>query len=292
LINKVKIPVRKFIEDLNNDHLSDRNIMEKYGLDFRQMVFVLVKLAKCRRISFKRIIYVIRDYLDAGELEKAEICLQVIKKYFSGTWGVQAMVKSLEHDLMSLKSRKAFQRKMEKKSKSLEYFELEYPKTFLHPSVISSIKVLDSYMDKLNEKGKIDPTILKLLDARSRLKIYTNYAHRFANVDPIEATRFWHYISLKFFYQEKIRHFMIRGMMDVDTRDICMHLHGTRLPVMEVILKEAEQNKSEKVLSVNYFPALMDIEDLSMEQKVKVLLKNGWHLPPFCENCRCQVMPC
>lgn len=290
--NKVKIPVQKFIEDLNDGLLSDQKVMEKYGLDPRQMVFVLGKLAETRRISFKRVVFVVRKYLDLGELEKAEICLKVVKKYFAGIWGVQTMFKGLEHDLVSLKSRTEFQQKMDEKSKSLERFRLEYPGTPLHPAVVSSVKVLDYYTDKIHEKEKIDPVILKFPDARSRLTIYAEHVHCFAKFDPIGATRFWHYISLKLFYQENIRYFMIRGMMDAATRDICMHLDGTRFSVIEVFLKADEKNKAGKSSPVNCFPALMDIEDLSPEQKSKVLMENGWYLPPFCENCRCQIFPC
>ncbi len=292
LNSKIKIPVQKFLEDLNDGQLSDRNVMEKYGLDYRQMVFVLGKLAQTRRISFKKIIFVVREHLDRGELEKAEICIKIIKKYFTGTWGVQAMVKGLEHDLVSLKCRKAFQQTMDEKSKSLEYFKLEYPGISLHPAVVSSVKVLDYHADKMNEKEKIDPAVLKLLDAWSRLKIYTKYVNRFAKLNQIEASHMWHYFSLKLFYQENIRYFMIRGMMDADTRDVCMHLDGTRLSVIDVLLKAAKQHKTGKVLPVNYFPVLMDVEDLSGEQKADLLMENGWYLPPFCENCRCQIFPC
>jgi ubiquitin-protein ligase len=56
-------------------------------------------------ISFKRIVFFVRGYLDRGELEKAEVCLMIIKKYFSKIWGVQAIVKKLEQDLVSVKSR-------------------------------------------------------------------------------------------------------------------------------------------------------------------------------------------
>jgi hypothetical protein len=292
LKSKLKIPVQKFIEDLNDGLLSDQKVMEKYGLDPRQMVFVLGKLAETRRISFKRVVFVVRNYLDLGELEKAEICLKVVKKYFAGIWGVQTMFKGLEHDLVSLKSRTAFQQKMDEKSKSLERFRLEHPATPLHPAVVSSVKVLDYCTDKIHEKEKKDPVILKLPEAWSRLKIYTEHAHYFAKFDSNEATRFWHYISLKLFYQENIRHFMIRGMMDADTRDICMHLDGTRFSVSDVFLEADGQNEAGKSLPVKCFPSLMDIEDLSPEQKSKVLMENGWYLPPFCENCRCQIFPC
>jgi hypothetical protein len=287
----VKIPVQKLVHDLTVG-LSDQNIMDKYCLDYRQLILAMGKLAERRMISFNRIVKMVKGYLDIGELEKAEACLKIIKKYFSGTWCVQAMFKRLEHDLLSLKSRREFQQNMDEKSKSLEYFKLKYPGIFLHSAVVSSIKVLDYHLDKIHEKANIDSTILKMLDTRSRLNIYSNHAHWFANLNLLEATRMWHYITLKLFYQENIRFFMIRGMMDVDTCDVCMHLDGTCLPVIEAILKENEQNMIGKILSVNYFPAVMDVEDLSTDQKAKVLPENGWYLPPFCENCRCQIVPC
>jgi hypothetical protein len=289
LNKKIKIPVQKFIKDINND---DWNVMGKYGMDHRQMVFVLGKLAERRRISFKKVVFFVKRYLDEGKLEKAEVCLKIIKKYFTGTWGIQTMVKGLEHDLASLKSRKAFQRKMDEKSNSLEWFKLEYTGTSLHPMVVSSVKILDHFTDKLHKKEKKDSTILNLPDVRSRLKIYLKYAHRFATLDPMQAIRGWHYISLQLFYQENIKHFIIRSIMDADTRDVCMHLDGTRLSVIKVLFKMSELTKTGKILPVNYFPAPMDVENLSIEQKAKVLMENGWYLPPFCKNCRCQIFPC
>lgn len=290
--SKLKIPVQKFIEDLNNDQLTDRYVMEKYGLDHRQMIFALGKLAETRRISFKRVVLVVRGYLNAGELEKADVCLGIIKKYFAGNWAVQAMLKGLEHDLLSLKSRKEFYQKIEVTSGSFEWFEARYPGVFLHPVVVSSVKVLDYITNKILKEKNLDPSVLKLLDTRLRLRIYPQYDSQFAGCNSIEASRFWHYISLRLFSQEKIRYFLIRGMMDPDTRDVCMHLDGTRLSVDEALLKAVEQNISGELLSMNFFPSLMDVEDLSMEQKGKVLMENGWYLPPFCENCRCQIFPC
>jgi hypothetical protein len=292
LKSKLKIPVPNFIIDLNDDQVSDQNIMKKYGLDHRQLVFVLGKLAETRRISFKRVVFVVRRYLDVGEFEKAEVCLKVIKKYFAGSWGVQAMVRGLEHDLQSLKSRKKFQEKMDKTSKSIEWFKEQYPGVFLHPVVVSSVKVLDYYANKLENEENIDVTILKLLDARLRLSMYPHYDQHFAGYTTIEALRFWHFISLKLFSQEKISHFFIRSIMDPDTRDVCMHLDGTCLSVNEVLIEAVEQNMSGKLLHIEYFPALMDVEELHTEQKTKVLMENGWYLPPFCENCRCQILPC
>jgi hypothetical protein len=196
LANKLKISVQKIVHDLTIG-LSDQNIMDKHSLDYRQLILAMGKLAERRMISFKRIVFFVRGYLDRGELEKAEVCLKIIKKYFSKIWGVQTMFKGLEHDLLSVKNRTAFQQKMDQKSTSLEHFKLEYPGTFLHPAVVSSVKVLDYYMDKILEKEQVDTKILKLSDAQSRLKIYPKYAHRFAKFDSIEAVRVWHYLSLK-----------------------------------------------------------------------------------------------
>ncbi len=290
--HKLKIPVQRFIKDLNTSQLSDQNVMEKYGLDFRQMIFVLGKLAEKRKISFKRVVFVVRAYLDAGELEKAEICLKIMKKYFDGIWGVQALVKSLEHDLVSLRNRTAFQQKMDGRSKSLESFRLKYPEISLHPAVVSSVKVLDYHMDTINQKEKLSPEMLKFLDTRWRLKIYPKNIQKFSDLNSTDALRLWHYLSLKLFYRENISWFVIRGMMDADTRDVCMHLDGTCLPVAEVISKANEDHEVGKVLSENSFPSLMSVEDLSANQKPKILMENGWYLPPFCENCRCQILPC
>lgn len=283
--------MQKFIADLNSAQLSDENVMEKYGLNHLQMVFVMGKLAEKRKINFKRIVLIIRRYIELEELGKAEACLKVLRKYFCRTWGIQAIVRSLELELVSLKSQREFHRKIEKESKSIEWFKSEFPGISLHPAVVFSVKVLDYHFNKMADKEKADNPIYSMLDARRRLKIYPQYLPTFSRYDSIEATWLWHYISLKLFAQEKIKHFVIRGMMDADTRDVCMYLDGTRLSVNTVLLKAIEQNVSGDVLRLNHFPSLMEVEDLSPEQRAGFLLENGWYLPPFCENCRCQIFP-
>ena len=103
----------------------------------------------------------------------------------------------------------------------------------------------------------------------------------------------WHYISLELFMKKGFDSYIVKGMMDAATCDVCMHIDGTRLPTAEVLAIERELiEKFGKIPPLKKFPSSLSIEDLSAEQRAGALIENGWHLPPFCENCRCQIFPC
>jgi hypothetical protein len=291
LADKLKIPAKKLAEDLGSGNLSDNYIMKKYGLNFRQLIFAMGKLAERRMISFKRIVAMIRKYLDENELKKAEICIRIVQNCFVGVYGIQTALKGLERDLLKLKSRIEFRKTMDEKSKSLIWFESEYPGVSLHPAIASSVKVLDYFMEKKPGNIKVDTPKITSYDACSRLKLYPDHIDLFNRQSFTGSTRIWHQISLHLFYQRNVKYFTIRAVMDAATRDVCMHLDGTRLPVKPVLLKIFEKNRLAKVPKLIHFPMLIDVENLPTEQKIEVLMNNEWYLPPFCENCRCQIFP-
>lgn len=292
MADKQKLPVQKFIEDITSGHFSEQKIMTKYALNFPQLIFVMGKLAERRRISFKRIVAMVRGYLDGNEFEKAEACIRIFQKYFFGIYGVQTILKALEHEFFMLKSHIEFQDKMNEKSISLRTFETEYPDFPLHSSVAASVKVLDHFMEQIGSTEKTSNKVLDHFDAHERLRLYPQHADLFDKRTILEATRLWHQISLYLFHQKSIKYFKIKSMMDVTTRDVCMHLDGVRLPVKQVLLKVIERNKIGRILPLINFPPLVDVENIPAEQKIEILMENEWYLPPFCENCRCQIFPC
>jgi hypothetical protein len=266
--------------------------MEKYSLSSRQFIFVMGKLAENRKISFKRVVSVIRGFLEENDLVSAEESLSVVRKYFGGAWGVQSVVQGLEHELVGAKSRLEFQQDMEKVSGSLSWFEFEFPGAPIHPSVVSSVKLFEKLSRNLIENGSSILGPHSSFDARSRLMIYPSYIHLFEKYEPAEAIRMWHFIAVELFSRRKIASFMIKGMMDAATCDVCMHLDGTVMPTAQVYEAAKARTEPGGVFHSKRFPALVNVEDLSERKRPITLIQSGWHLPPFCENCRCQVFPC
>lgn len=288
---KRDIPVRKVVEDITGGQVTDRAIMSKYGLNHRAFIYILGNLAERRKISFKRVFFHIRKLIEEGNVKLAKSCLHVVEKYYGGVWAVQSMVKGLERELLETKNRLELKRDTGKVSKSLSWFNLEYPGVFIHPSVISSVKVFEKYPDKIICNGNEIVAHQDPFDARSRLRVYCEHIPSFEKYEPLEAVRMWHYISILLFARKGIRHFVIKGMMDAATCDVCMHLDGTRVTTHRVLALAGEPKKRGSVLPDKSFPSLISVEDLSMDEKEDALIRNGWFLPPFCEHCRCQVFP-
>ncbi len=291
MVNKPKIPVRELVEDLTGGRLPDAAIMERYGLNHRAFVYVLGKLAKKRKISFKKVVSFIGKYLKEDNVEYAESCLRVIEKYCTEVWGVQTMIKGLEHDLLETKKRLEFKRDMENPSKSLVWFGSEYPDAFLHPAIGSSVSIFEKYAQKTIDEDSGVVATRAPFDAQSRLKLYSEYVPFFKKYGPAEAVRMWHYISVVLFARHGVENFVVKGRMDAATCDVCMHLDGTRMSVAKVRAAAGEPEKRGLVLPVKPFPVPIDVEGLSKDEKEGVLIQNGWFLPPFCEKCRCQIFP-
>ena len=289
---KKKIPVRRMVVDITNEILSDREVMEKYSLNSREFIFVIGKLAEKRMVSFKRVVSVIRGLLEKNEVVAAEESLAVVRNYFGEAWGVQSIVKGLEHELVESKSKLEFQHDMEKVSRSLSWFEYEFPGAPIHQSVVSSVKLFEKLSRILVDNGTSGFGPRSSFDARPRLMLYPPYIHLFERYETGEAIRMWHYLAVELYFKNKVESFMIKGMMDAATCDVCMHLDGTVMPVAEVYEASRARTEPGEVFHGKRYPAVVNVEDLPRDQRPGALIQNGWYLPPFCENCRCQIFPC
>ncbi len=289
---KRKIPVRELFKDIADGRLTDGEIMERYGLNHRAFVYVLGKFAEKRNISFKKVVSFIRNYLDEENVELAESCIHVVEKYCcTGGWGVQAMIKGLERDLQEMKNRLEQKRDMEKTSKSIAWFCSEYHDAFLHPSVVSSVKIVENYADKIIDNETEAVATQAPFDARSRLSLYPEYISIFKKCESAVAVRMWHFMSVLLFARHGVEHFVVKGMMDATTCDVCMHLDGTRMSVEKVLAASGKPKKPGLVLPDKPFPSLISVEGLLKDEKESALIRNNWIFPPFCDKCRCQVFP-
>ncbi len=289
---KKKIPVRELVVDIANETMADSEVMEKYSLNSREFIFVIGKLAEKRKISFKRVVSVIRGFLENNEVIAAEESLGVVRRYFGEAWGVQSIVKGLEHELVESKSKLEFQHDMEKVSRSLSWFEYEFPGAPIHPSVVSSVKFFEKLSRILVDNATSDFGPKSSFDARPRLMLYPPFIHLFERYEAEEAVRMWHFLAVKLFFKNKVESFMIKGMMDSATCDVCMHLDGTVMPVAEVYEAARARTVPGEIFYGKRYPALVNVEDLPRDQRPGALIQNGWYLPPFCEHCRCQIFPC
>ena len=289
-MTKQRINIEEIIRDIKKAKLDDLQLMEKYRLDHKQLVFAFGKLAYNKQIAIKqRMINVVKRFLSDGDLEKAQECLAVINKYFPKASGVKTLRYRVENAVEKKKSQDEFQRQMQKPSPSLEWFKSEYPGITLHPEIERMIKVTDIYSATSN--SHVISIYQHLLEPKKRLTMIAKNNHLFSGLSKYEANRMWHYIMLVALAENGIETFFIVDVMDPMTCPVCGHIGFTHLPVKKVRDSIIKRVSSNSFLPKKLFPSVEDIDNMPPNEKVRVLMENDWYLPPFCDNCRCQIAP-
>lgn len=263
--------------------------MRKYELDHRQLVFVFGKLADERHVSFKRMVTAVNGCLRDGELGTAEECLAVVEKYFPKASGVKTLRHRVENAIEKKKNLDEFQRQMQKPSQILKWFKSEYPNVTLHPEIEHMVKVMDIYSRKIN--SHVISRYQHLIEPPKRLAIIAKNNHLFSGLSKHEANRMGHYLMLLALAENGIETFFIVDVMDPITCDVCIRVGFTHLAVKKVRDNIIECVASGDLLPKKLFPSVEDVDNMSPDEKVRVLMDKGWYLPPFCDNCRCQIAP-
>ena len=284
-----RINIEKIVKDIKKSKLDDLQIMRKYELDHKQLVFVLGKLADERHISFRRMVTAVNGCLHNGELGTAEECLAVVEKYFPKASGVKTLRYRVENAIEKKKNLDEFQRQMQKPSPSLKWFKSEYPNVTLHPEIERMVKVMDIYSRRIN--SHVISIYQHLTETAKRLTMIAKNNHLFSGLSKYEANRMWHYIMLVTLAENGIETFFIVGVMDPMTCHVCGHIGFTHLAVKKVRDNIIERVASGDLLPKKLFPSVKDVDNMPPDEKVRVLMDNGWYLPPFCDNCRCQIAP-
>ena len=288
-MTKQRINIEEVIRDIKKEKLNDLQMMEKYQLDHKQLVFVLGKLADDKHISFGRVINAVQECLTGNDIGTTEECFAVIEKYFPKAPGAKALRHRVENAVEKKKSQDEFQRQMQKPSPSLKWFKSEYPDVTLHPEIERMIKVTDIYSETSN--SHVISIYQHLTETSKRLTMIAKNNHLFSGLSKYEANRMWHYIMLVTLAENGIETFFIVDVMDPMSCDVCGHIGFTHLPVKKVRDRTNKSVSSGNFLPKKLFPSVKDIDNMPPNEKVRVLIENGWYLPPFCDNCRCQIAP-
>lgn len=281
--------IEEIVTDIKKSKLDDLQMMEKYQLDHIQLVFVLGKLAEDKRISFRRMINAVNECLTCGDLGTAEKCLAVIEKNFPKASGVKALRYRVENAVEKKRNQDEYQREIQKPSSSLEWFKSEFPNIALHPEIERMAKVVDIYSSKINPR--VVSNFRHLLEPPKRLSIIAKHNNLFLGLSQHEANRMWHYLMLVAFAENGIKTYFICNMMDGITCDVCLHIASMHLPVKKVRERITNLMGSENFLPKKLFPPWEDLDSIPPDEKVRVCMENDWYLPPYCDNCRCQILP-
>lgn len=284
-----RINIEKIVRDIKKSKLDDLQIMRKYELDHKQLVFVLGKLAAQRHISYRRMVTAVNGCVRNGELGTAEECLAVVGKYFPKASGVKTLRHRVENAIEKKKNVDEFQRQMQKPSRSLKWFKSEYPNVTLHPEIERMVKVMDIYSRTIN--SHVINRYRHLMEPPKRLAIIAKHNHLFSGLSKHEANRMGHNLMLLALAENGIETFFIVDVMDSITCNVCIRMGFTHLAVKKVRDNIIERVASGDLLPKKLFPSVEDVDNTPSNEKVRVLMDNGWYLPPFCDNCRCQIAP-
>lgn len=281
--------IHRIVSSIIESRDSDWRIMEKFRLDPIQMVFLLGKLAEKRQISFRRMTAFVENLM-TRDTETVESCLGVIKTHFSAIWGVMSMIREIEIALANKKSIPAHNIESREALEKFEWFSKLFPDVHLHPAVAVVANIQDIHCRVLPATAD-EARLRKLVESRTALKLYARHHKLFGNLQDKDACRLWHIMMLELFARYDVRYFRVATILDIGTCDVCLQLANTVLEVQTARNTMAIGFRSKSFFPEDRFPVLVDVESLKPEDKARILGENRWFLPPFCENCRCVILP-
>jgi len=324
LATKKKINISEIANDIKALNISNRQLMEKYQLDHRQLAFVLGDLAEKKRIPSKHMKGMVDGYLKDGELRKAQQCLDVIKKHYLGASGIKSLTKRVEAEALVQEflqnyeeeskgaskylkqfivdnpdirfhpkmgriprddSEIEYANRMKAPSPTLKWFKSEYPSVVLHPEIEHMVKIIETSKDmRTIDKAKMRERLRRITEIPSKL---------FENISDSHAKRIWHFTLLEMAVKESVTEYMIISQRDWLACQVCERLHGKHFPVKktyEKIKNIFETRKSSDKIAeesdVSFsFPSVSDIDNKPPDE-----IREMGLLPPFCDECRCQII--
>ena len=286
---KRTIDTKEVVKDVKKVKLSDREIMDKYKLDYKELVFIFGKLGEINQLPVGKAVNVVKNCLAENDIENANGCFNVIEKYFPKIQGIKSLHKRVRHAVERKECQEDYQKQMENESPSLKQFRIDHPGVLLHSEIERMVKITDLYADKLYEE--VSKRRKDLVDITRRLSIVAKNNHLFSDLSNKEATRMWHYLMLVNLAESGIKYYFVKSVSDPMTCWICKHIDYASFPVQKVRDDIIERVNSNRFMPEKSFPFVEEIDNISPEEKMRVLTDNGWYLPPFCRDCRCQIIP-
>jgi hypothetical protein len=102
----------------------------------------------------------------------------------------------------------------------------------------------------------------------------------------------WHFLALKMFAENGVVSFDCFSPSDMPECDVCTRIDCHNFNVNTVIQKMNRALAKGNIVPTRPFPSLIrDLDNIPPDEIEKRLLKGGWYLPPFCNECRCQILP-
>jgi len=282
-----KLPVKNFVADIENDLMGFFEVMQKYQLTYPQLILALAQLAKAGLIRPSILIDALYGLVEIGNLASARKLYDILQQKFPGIRGMKRLGSQIDWAEQFRDFMVGYNERLAEPSKALKEFETSFPGIPLHREVKRQIKFYEMFYDKMPVMSFDGP----LVDISSRFNLVVANNDSFKGISDIQANRMWHYLALKMFAQNGVEQFLIFNPMDMLCCGTCVTVAHFNLGVKEVLTRVNKDISCGRLVTKRPFPTHPAIDNMPIEEKKRILLKKGWYLPPFCNDCRCQVFP-
>jgi hypothetical protein len=177
-------------------------------------------------------------------------------------------------------------RQLARPSKALEDFNRQYPGVSLHPEIA---KLITMYEISAGEIGADEP-LKGILGISPRLRLVAQNSAIFDGLPTLDANRMWHALALRMFAEHGLEQYHIFCQMNPVSCGICMTVAGQSFSIKTALSYLDKAIASGHVLPKRFLQP-SQIQLLTQDELPKLLLRTGWYLPPFCHDCRCQILP-
>ena len=172
---------------------------------------------------------------------------------------------------------------------ALEKFAREYPSITLHPEIRRLVWAYELCLSEIQERTVSFLQPFVTID--SRLKLVAENAPIFNGLSSSEANRMWHILALRMLAQNGVEGFIFFRPSHMPECDISMSIDCQTFNVKDALERTERALNKGKIVPKPLFPSYKDIDNMPTDEMKKNLLRGGWYLPPFCKECRCQILP-
>ncbi|MGO9121229.1 MAG: hypothetical protein ACLQPD_26915 [Desulfomonilaceae bacterium] len=287
-MSKRKLSAKRIVADIKEDMLN-WDLMQKYQLTYPQLVLLFAGLTEKRLIKHGIMTNAVDALLEVGSLASAKSVYTILQRRYPNIRGMKALGQRLESAEALQTAMIDYHRRLARPCRALETFAVEYPGITLHPEISRLI-----WMYELSIEEILHTTIndfQPLVTISSRLKLVADNASMFMGLPPIQANRMWHLLALKMFADNGVGTFILFRPKYAFSCGVCTCVAFQDFSVKDVLTRMNRAMAKGNLVPNRPFPFFNEIQLMPPEEIKSFILRRGWCLPPFCNECRCQILP-
>lgn len=264
------------------------SLMQEYQVTYPQLVFLFAGLASKGMIKTSIVTSAVEALVEVGQLDSAQKIFSTLEAKYPQIRGMKSLRDRLESAAKMKYEMEEYYQQLSTPSAALEEFSRAYPGIVLHPEIRRLIPLYEMSAQKQQDEG---PGVTRnLLGVSLRLKAYAENESAFRGLSSSEANRMWHVLALRLFADRGIKSYVVNCQMSPLSCPVCVYIASQDFSIQPV-MNRVEKDIAEGALIPKRLPSFPKIHMMDSEKLKRYLMKGGWYLPPFCDDCRCQIFP-